>query len=397
MDLYLQFGHGMMEHCKCLVQKWGRGTIILSPRDLEPDQIRRFANEVIGLNGDLLLDPQLYFPRANHRRLTNHEYWPDDYVTGMFMGGPALRRLLVAVRELNDKALATKCIVPGIYCTRVNDDWCASQEAINDEAISVFSNKKRLATICLSAETLRFEEQIETILNCTESWDVDGYYVIAEHPKGQYLVEDPLWLANLLILCSGLKLQEKEVICGYASHQMLCLATANVDAIASGTWLNVRSFAENRFQQSEDDSASRRVKWYYCPQSLSEYKIPFLDMGFNAGILAQLKPDELFNSGYADVLFSGAQPSTTAYTEQQSFRHYLQCLHMQSIQAKLSSFRETLRAQVLLLDRAASLSKIFHNTGVRGQDRDFAEIVDINRAALSALDRTRGFVLEREW
>ena len=103
---------------------------------------------------------------------------------------------------------------------------------------------------------------------------------MAEHPTSDYLADDPLWLGNLLNLSAGLKLQGREVVVGYCSHQMLCLAAANVDAIASGTFLNVRSFSTNRFQQPEEDSKGKRANWYYCPQALSEYKIAFLDLGF---------------------------------------------------------------------------------------------------------------------
>jgi hypothetical protein len=34
MELYLQFGYGMMEHTRRLVDEWDGGTVILSPRDL---------------------------------------------------------------------------------------------------------------------------------------------------------------------------------------------------------------------------------------------------------------------------------------------------------------------------------------------------------------------------
>lgn len=210
------------------------------------------------------------------------------------------------------------------------------------------------------------------------------------------MVDDPVWLANLLILCSGLKLQGKEVIVGYCSHQMSCLAAANVDAIASGTWLNVRAFNRNKFVETDDDSTSRRTKWYYCYQSLSEYKIPFLDMAYNAGVLNTMQPEASLDT-YASMLFSGAQPSTTDYNEQYSFRHYLSCLRHQAIQSKLSTFRETIANQNAILDSVERTIRDLHQNGVRGQDRDFVNIIDVNRAALQTLANNRGFVLDRSW
>lgn len=397
MDIYLQFGYGMKEHCKTLLQKWGNGTVVLSPRDIEPEQLPRFANEFTKVNGSTLFDPQLYYPRANHPRLTSHEYWPDNYSTGLLTGDSALKRLIKDIKKVNTVVDSKAYILPGIYCSRVTPDWLAVHENIIDKAVSIMSDKQRYATICISPESLRFEEQIENILARSESWDVNGYYVIAEHPNGQYLVDDPVWLANLLTFCAGLKLQDRKIIVGYSSHQLLCLAAANVDAIASGTWLNVRSLTKSRYNEAEESGASRRAKWYYCPHALSEYKIPFLDVAFNAKALDQMAPDTALDSTYVSVLFSGAQPSTTNYNERDSFRHYLHCLHEQSSNLTRPSFKETLDAIEVQLKTAEQFLKQFKRYGVRGQDRDFYEILDVNRAALTILEENRGFVLAREW
>lgn len=399
MDLYIQFGHGMKEHSKALLQKWGQGTIILSPRDLDPqkNQLVKFASEFAKCNGTILIDPQIYSPRANHHKLTGYDYWPDDYVTGLFTGGVALNNLLQEIKALNHNANSERYILPGLYCDRVNEDWFAVQEIVIEAASKIMDDKERIATICISPESIRFEEQIESIISRSEEWDVSGYYIVAEHPNGQYLVEDPLWLANLLILCSGLKLQGKKVIVGYCSHQMLCLSSSNVDAIATGSWLNVRNFSLDKFNENDEDSISRRSTWYYCPQTLSEYKLPFLDIAYRANVLEQMAPDESIESDTASVLFAGAQPSSTLYREGDSFRHYLNCMRHQFHSSKRSTFRETIDAQTLMLETAERFIKNLHKHGVRGQDRDFANIIDVNRAALTILEETRGFILERSW
>ena len=43
VEIYLQFGYGMMEHCRSLFSKWEAGTAILSPRDLNPEQLVRLS------------------------------------------------------------------------------------------------------------------------------------------------------------------------------------------------------------------------------------------------------------------------------------------------------------------------------------------------------------------
>lgn len=396
MELYLQFGHGMMEHSRHLIGNWHGGKVILSPRDLSEQQLQDVSRDLADVKGRTLLDPQFYNPRADHHGLVRHNYWPNDFDTAAFLAGAPLGALLGELVRLNDMANTEAFILPGLFCARVDDDWINVQEAIIKAAARI-NGRPRIATICMSAEALRFDEQIEVLLNSAGGWNVDGYYIVAEHPAGQYLVDDPVWLANLLILCSGLKIRRKPVIVGYASHQMLALAAAKVDAIASGTHLNVRSFSTTKFEEPEPGKESRKAKWYYCPQSLSEYKLPFLDMAFQRGTLPMFRPPAALGSHYADVLFSGAQPTSTAFSETEAHRHYLTCLHHQCHTAGRPSFRDTVSAHLALLDAARTVIHSAHQSGVRGQNRDFEDIIDVNRSALEALVDSRGFVLDRQW
>jgi hypothetical protein len=402
MELFLQQGFQMQAHCAGLVEQWGGGTVILSPLDLTKEEgLLPFAVRMRRVGATLLLDPQLYYPRDANQHLTRYSYWPQDYDTNILLGGPALTHVLTNLGTLNNNARTSKIIIPGLYCERVDEDWRYVHTRLNEEALNVFSGKQTLATLFLSGEAMRDEEQIESLLNTTEDWKVDGFYVIPEHPKGEYLVEDPVWLSNLLVLCSGLKLQGKgkEVIVGYSSHQLLCLAAANVDAIASGTFLKTRYIHTDKYRYQEDDEGGGggRAKWYYCPQALSEFQPRFLDMAFEKPVLEELKSDPVLGSDYADVLFGTKTASNANFAEPQAFRHYLHCLHGQVALARQVTFRDTVNYQMQILDRAESLIKLFHKNGIRGQARDFEKIVDVNRAALTRLEAIRGFQLDRRW
>ena len=107
--------------------------------------------------------------------------------------------------------------------------------------------------------------------------------------------------------------------------------------------------------------------------------------------------DPDLGSDYAGVLFAGALPSSTAYDEGLSFRHYLQCLRAQTCATVRSSFRETLDAQYRMLETAEQTLMFLREYGIRGQDRDFADVVDVNRAALNYLEESRGFQLSMQW
>ncbi|WAS91563.1 hypothetical protein [Nannocystis punicea] len=397
MQLKLQFGYGMMDHSRVLIDTWKGGSVILSPRDLSPVQLERLAGQITSLQGgEVLLDPQFYLPYADHERLTSHEYWPSAYSTDVFWTGSEIRGLMKKLVDLNRSLGCKTLILPGLYTEQVDEDWIARQSAFIEEAKALSSNPL-LVTVALGADAVKSDESIDEILAASEGWDVSGIYLLCEHPNGEYLVTDPNWLANALDLVAGLKLKGKKVLAGYCNHQMLVLAAAGVDWIASGTWMNVRSFPPDKFRAPYDDEIKQRSTWYYCPQAFSEYKVPFLDIAKKQGLLDRLAPPVALGSVHADVLFSGIQPTSARWTEQSAFRHYLHCLWSQTNSARHGTFDQTVDEHERALDAAEGLLASLQAVGVRGQLRDFSSALDVNRAALSVLRSSRGPTLRRKW
>jgi hypothetical protein len=398
MELYLQFGYGMMEHCRHLVTEWGGGTAVLSPRDLTDEQLHRLSNALRALpNGNVLLDPQFYLPHADHERLCKHAFWPDNYSTNSFFAGAALNQLLAQLLQLNRSLGCSSFILPGLLATGVDDVWLETQRAILEEANALNAGLPLTMTIALGADAARSDDQIAALLEATEQWNPAAYYIVCEHPGGDYLVGDANWLANVLDLTAGLRLRGARVVLGYCNHQSLIAACSKANAICSGTWMNVRSFPPDKFRTSYDEEIKQRSTWYYCPQALSEYKLPFLDIARRQGVLNQMRPVGPLDNPYVTALFGGAQPSTVGFTEQSAFRHYLHCLRLQVQAAGRNTFDETVQAHNETLDAAETLLATLHANGVTGQKRDFVEIIDVNRAALSVLTTTRAPVLRHRW
>ncbi len=398
MELYLQFGYGMMEHCRALLGAWNGGTAILSPRDLNGEQLERMARTINGLpNGQTLLDPQFYLPHADHERLCAHDYWPSDYETGVFWQGPALTNLLGKLVGLNRRLGCRALILPGMFASRVDEDWLETQRAVVAEATAMENALPLVMTIALSADAVRNEDQIARLLEHSEQWATPGYYIVCEHPNGDYLVSDPNWLANVVDLTAGLRLRGAEVVLGYCNHQLLIASIAHVNAIASGTWMNVRSFPPEKFRAAYEEEIKQRATWYYCPQALSEYKIPFLDIARRQNLLGLMAPPTDLDGGFASVLFSGPAPSSVGFGEQSAFRHYLHALRGQVLASVRDSFDETCAAHEQLLNMASDVLQRLTAGGIRGQLRDFSEVIDVNRAALELIRSIRGAVLRRSW
>ena len=373
----------------------GGGTVILSPRDLDGPQLERHAKAINRLpNGNVMVDPQFYLPHADHAGLVAHDFWPKAYSTGSFFGGPALVKLVSNVRDLNITLGTSVAILPGLLAKDVNSDWLATQDAILEEARAASFERPLCQTIALSAEACRIESQVSILLEHAERMKADAYYLICQHPNGRYLVDDPTWLANVLDIVAGLRLSGGQVIIGYCNHQMLVAATAKATAIASGTWLNVRSFPPEKFQNQDD--TKRKAVWYYASRALSEYKLAFLDIARRVGVLNLLAPPADAEPAAA-ALFAGGQPSAIDLSEPQAFRHYLTSLKRQVDDCEKDSFDATLSAHEALLDDAEEILTTVRGQGISGQLRDFWDAIAANRAALAAITATRGPILRRQW
>lgn len=398
MDLYLQFGHGMMGLCRDLVRSWGGGTAILSPRDLKRDQLVKLSYELRALpGGRVLVDPQFYVPRSDHHRLTAHDYWPDSYQTNGFFGGPGMQTMMGDVLQLNRDLRCAAFILPGLMATAIDDDWLATLRATAKYAATMDAGIPLYATVALSSDSVRNSPGIQEVLAEFETLEVNGAYLLFEHPNGSYIVEDPIWLGNALELAAGLRLLGKEVVVGYANHELLCLGAASVNAIASGTWMNVRAFSPDRFLNPDEEEIKRKAVWYYAPSSLSEYKTAFLDVAQQRGVLASMAPPAAYGSMYAAPLFSGVQPSSVGFGEPEAFRHYLQCMLHQARGARATTFDATLTNLRQMLDAAERQAQLLAQYNVLPQLRGFSEAFDPVRAALGMLEATRGPMLRRAW
>jgi hypothetical protein len=389
-------GHGMQTLCKDLCEAWQGTTVILSPQNIYPtDKLPSFATSLRRVNGTVLFDPQLYSPRKYHKNLQKHTYWPRGGVTSIELG--ECKDLLTTLAGINTAIESEAFILPSNIISRIDDRWGKIQGRIASQARQVASGQRLLLTVALGKDVLTDDSQVESITQYADHWDVDGVYIVCEHPERHYLIDNPIWLANLLSLVAGIKRLGKEVIVGYANHQMLPLALAKCDAIAAGNFLNVRWFQPEHFETTDNDDISQRTKWYYCPQALSEFKVAYLDVARRTKILDRLAPPPSMANQYSNVLFGGAIPSSTNYSERNSFKHYLHCLKIQCENANRATYVDSRNAHFAQLETAARILDGLHDERIKGQDRDFREIVDVNEAAIQTFDKEFGFAMAREW
>lgn len=397
MNLHLQFGHGMISHSEHLVEHWGDATVILSPRDLTHDQLVTTSKKIRKIkSGAVLLDPQLYTPHADHHNLVSHSYWPTNYQTGIFLAGSGPQDLIKELAKLNKELGSSELIVPGFQASTIDSNWIGSQQAFIDAAKQIVTDRPLRATLALSWQVLSDEAQIGVLLEAIEDWGIDRYYVVPEHPPTQYIIDDASWLANLLDLTAGLKLAGKNCLSGYANHQFLLLGACKADTIASGTWLNVRSFMMDKFDEG-DGSIKRKATWLYSPHLLSEFKTQSLDVAKRLGALNQIKPRGAFLTPYVQPAFATTAAPSTLLDEPKIFRHYLTCLSTQAKAVVKPTFDETLAYCRQILTDAESGLRLLASKRIVDQPRDFSVGINASFQALDILEASRGAILRRRW
>ena len=396
MKFYIQMGHGMQSICKELTEYWGESTTIISPLNMPlPEKVKPFSESLRKIGGQVLFDPQMYSPRKYHKNLQKYSYFPKDGITSIELG--ECGAVISALAKINDEIESEAFILPSQTITAYDERWNGVQNSVAVQGRHAANGRKTFQTLSLSGDAITDETQIERIVQSASQWDVDGIYIVCEHPQRYYLVDKPIWIANLLSLVAGIKRSGKEVVVGYANHQLLCLALAKCDAIASGNFLNVRWFQPEHFETIDDNEPSRRATWYYCPQVLSEYKVTYLDVAKRSELLSRMMPPPDMGNPYSSMLFQGALPSSTNYKERDSFKHYLHCLRIQAMTSAKSTYAETLNSLTLSYSTASTLFEGLRNARIKGQERDFFEIIDANEAAISLFDKEFGFAMSQEW
>ena len=98
--------------------------------------------------------------------------------------------LLRKLKYYNDISGTYEYILPGIIVQNLDDEWFKKNQSLIEKSKEILYDKPRIMTIALSKNSLMFNNEIaEKILEQTEEWNVDGYYIVSEHPENKYLVD----------------------------------------------------------------------------------------------------------------------------------------------------------------------------------------------------------------
>lgn len=252
MDFFIQQAYGMKAIISALAEKWKTGTVILSPTDISQSQMIPFARSLNKKGMKTVIDPQCYNFHATKPKLISQSYWLHEYNTPLFDIDTIKWQMNELKSKYYDNFDSPFFIIPFPLITEVNE-IVYSLFSIYFNSVKSLRIPNSYISIPLSSDIINDEKQLHLLLEYLEMYEFPGIYLIPMHPEGHYLVDNPVWLANLLDFCAGVKLSGKKIVVGYTNHQFLILGLTKVDAIASGNFLNSRSFSLDKFKTSADE------------------------------------------------------------------------------------------------------------------------------------------------
>lgn len=358
-------------------------------------KVGSFAQKVHEVGGNILFDPQMFYPKEEHIKLQAYDYWPSEgcSIASADTHASINRELL----RINNSIGTSQITLPGIEMKEdlfeYNLEWLNSSV----EFFGQKTDKDLFATLCLYPETIRNTVAIENLVEVLRVFPVAGYYIILHLSNNEYIVSDPMWVIGMMKLISCLKLSKRKVIVGCSNHQGLVYALAHADAIASGTYMNTRLFVPGKFKSPKDDDVKHKSTQYYIPTAFTKYKAALLDVAMQRGYLDAFAPQGDYRNRYSDMLFNGAMPSSANYNETNSFKHYLHCLKMQCGLLSRDSYDDVYNTYEFMLGVADNQIKDFKRRDMTGQNLDFAPAIETNRIVMCANDEDYGLRLKLDW
>lgn len=315
-----QQGHGMLKLVEEFAEEYDDLGIILSPKNCNNNQMINWVSKFRRKGLNLFFDPQFYEPRTDLDKISSFPYWPQNFQTvdldmQVFCND-------VIDYQANQLGLSN-IIIPGRFTNNITDSWLelnhrlaqTASEYEGGESLTLFS------TIALGPDVISNNDLLNSIIDEVVNYPVQGVYLIYEHPRNQFLIQDEVYIYNLLEAILSLSLNRKKVIIGYSNQQTLLFYAAGIEAIATGNFKNVRHFSHENFYYSEP-TPIKREPWYFDGKTFGEYRIPQLSLAYRRGLENLFGPE----TSSTEALLNSDNPASIVWKEKDSFIHYFKLM-----------------------------------------------------------------------
>lgn len=263
MSAYLQMGHDTENLVGETDLEEFKG-IILSPVNREPERLRENL-PMFRRRGDydIILDPQLYFPRGQREKLISQPYFPCDFDTTDFSTASGwnnvVERLAAFASELRVDAVASPVSMPRRW---TNEFYNTCVETNHLLSLALGCNYRTLLTCLVSLSDLNDTNRAKQIASVLTRHDTGGYYVVIYtdiEPRRE--LADANGLTNLMLLISLLS-QYAPVTIAYSSSDMILFKAAGAANCSTSKFFNLRRFTLSRFDEPPTGGGGQLPYWF---------------------------------------------------------------------------------------------------------------------------------------
>lgn len=270
--------------------------IILSPVNRTPDKlfanIPKFRDQG---DYDIILDPQLYFPKSQRGSIRKHPYFPSDFDTSDHSSLPwwngINKELVDYATSLEVNKICSPVIIPREY----NENYYNVSVLVCNDLININKDNRIdiSMTFIVNMPQLADPDNIMRFSSIITKANTDFIYLVVDNnvaPRSEFTnVEE---LTGLLFLINLLEINGKVVLVAYSSSDMILFKSAGASHCATNKYFNLRRFTKTRFEEQSGGGGQ-------------------LEYWFEHNLLAFIRDSDvrrLSKRGFADLLggeFSG--------------------------------------------------------------------------------------------
>jgi hypothetical protein len=201
---------------------------------------------------DVVLDPQLYFPRSERGRLSSQPYFDADMDTADLSSEGWWSERVVALatfaKELGVDAVASPVVQPNTW----QDDYFVQCAETSQKLSSELSNTSTrvLTTVMVNFNQMAEGDAALKIASIISESEPSGYYlvIVSEvEPRKEFFADAQL--AGIMTLIGELEATKRPVVVSHCSSDMLLFKAAGATHCATGKFFNLRRYTRSRYDE----------------------------------------------------------------------------------------------------------------------------------------------------
>jgi hypothetical protein len=213
---------------------------------------------------DVVLDPQLYFPRSARGHLSSQPYFDAGMDTADLSSEAWWSERVVALakfaKDLGVDAVASPVVQP----TTWQDDYFVKCAETSQKLSGELSNAgaRVLTTVMVNFNQMAEGDAALKIASIISEAEPSGYYLVIvseAEPRKEFSADAQL--AGIMTLIGELEATKRPVVVSHCSSDMLLYKAAGASHCATGKFFNLRRYTRSRYD--EPSKGGRQIPYWF--------------------------------------------------------------------------------------------------------------------------------------